>query len=81
MKRTTVSLPDDLAGALEREARRRNVSASAVARDALASHLGLAGDVPRDVPFAAIGRSGRRRTARDMEDLIAREWDAPGRDR
>jgi len=47
MKRTTVSLPDDLAGALEREARRRNVSASAIPREALTSHPGLAGGEPR----------------------------------
>jgi len=81
MKRTTVSLPDDIAGALAREARRRNVSASAIARDALASHLGLVGDKPRPVPFEAVGRSGRRTTARDMEELIGREWDEPARSR
>jgi predicted transcriptional regulator len=81
MKRTTVSLPDDVAAALAREARRRDVSASAITRDALASHLGLVADKPREVPFAAVGRSGRRRTARDMEKLISREWDEPTRDR
>jgi predicted transcriptional regulator len=81
MKRTTVSLPDEVAAALVREARRRNVSASAITRDALASHLGLAADEPREVPFAAVGRSGRRRTARDMEKLIGREWDEPTRSR
>jgi hypothetical protein len=76
MKRTTVSLPDDLAATLAREAHRRNVSASEIARDALAQHLGFAGDRQRDVPFAALGRSGHRSTARDMEELIAREWEA-----
>jgi hypothetical protein len=81
MKRTTVSLPDDVAGALAREARRRNVSVSAIARDALTSHLGLAGEAPRDVPFAAVGRSGRRHTGRDMEQLIDRDWDGPARRR
>jgi Arc/MetJ-type ribon-helix-helix transcriptional regulator len=75
MKRTTVSLPDDLAATLAREAHRRNVSASEITRDALAQHLGLAGDRPRDLPFAAVGRSGQLNTARDMEELIAREWD------
>jgi Arc/MetJ-type ribon-helix-helix transcriptional regulator len=81
MKRTTVSLPDDLAAALTREARRRNRSVSEITRDALARHLGLAADEPRTVPFAALGRSGHRTTARDMEDLLAREWDADVRDR
>jgi metal-responsive CopG/Arc/MetJ family transcriptional regulator len=75
MRRTTVSLPDDLAAALAREARRRNRSASEITRDALAKHLGLAADQPRDVPFAAVGRSGHRNTARDMEELLTREWD------
>lgn len=75
MKRTTVSLPDDVAGALGREARRRNVSASEIAREALAKHLGLVPGERRDVPFAALGHSGHRTTARDMEELLAREWD------
>jgi hypothetical protein len=81
MQRTTVSLPDEVAQALAREARRRNVSASAIAREALVGHLGLGADKPRELPFAAVGRSGHRSTARDMEGLIEREWDEPSRDR
>jgi predicted transcriptional regulator len=81
MQRTTVSLPDDVAQALAREARRRNVSASAITREALAGHLGLGADKPRELAFAAVGRSGRRTTARDMEQLIEREWDEPSGDR
>jgi Arc/MetJ-type ribon-helix-helix transcriptional regulator len=81
MKRTTVSLPDDLALALAREARRRNQSASEITRDALAAHLGLAAGKPREVPFAAVGRSGHHSTARDMEELLAREWDDEARGR
>jgi Arc/MetJ-type ribon-helix-helix transcriptional regulator len=81
MKRTTVSLPDDLAAALAREARRRNRSASEITRDALAKHLGLTADEPRSVPFAAVGRSGHRTTGRDMEELLAAEWHGDARDR
>ena len=81
MRRTTVSLPDDIANALAREARRRNKSASAITRDALAAHLGLHSDKPRAVPFAAVGRSGHKTTGRDMEALVEREWDEPSRDR
>ena len=75
MKRTTISLPEDLARALEREAHRRSIPVSAVARDALSEHLGFgkAGKT-RDLPFAALGRSGRTTTARDMEKLLEREW-------
>lgn len=80
MKRTTLSLSDELADALMREARRRSVSASEVAREALAQHLKLNSDGPRELGFAALGNSGHRTTARDMEDLLAREWhDAGGR--
>jgi predicted transcriptional regulator len=81
MRRTTLSLPDDLAEALTREAHRRRTSASAVARDALASHLHLVPTQARSLPFAAVGRSGQQSTARDMEDLLAREWDEHPRDR
>lgn len=80
MKRTTISLPDDLAVATEREARRRRVSVSEVARQALAEHLGLNDVARRPLPFAALGRSGRRDTAERLEDLLAQEW-TPDRDR
>lgn len=80
MRRTTVSLPDDLAQALDREARRRHASASEVTRAALAQHLGLVPSEPRELAFADLGRSGHRSTARDMERLLEQEWDGvPGR--
>ncbi|MFZ2114726.1 MAG: CopG family transcriptional regulator [Solirubrobacteraceae bacterium] len=81
MKRTTLSLPDDLAQALAREAHRRSTSASAVARDALAKHLHLVPGDARPLPFAALGHSGHHTTGRDMEQLLAREWDEQPRDR
>jgi predicted transcriptional regulator len=82
MRRTTISLPDELADALEREARRRALPASAIARDALSDYLGIgrAGE-QRELPFAAVGRSGQRTTARDMEELLEREWDQDARGR
>src|SRR3990172_5877133 len=79
MKRTTISLPDDLALAVEREARRRRVSVSEVARQAIAEHVGLTTE-RRPLPFAALGRSGQRNVARDVEEILAREW-TPDRDR
>lgn len=82
MRRTTISLPDELAAALEREARRRSMPASAVARDALAAYLGIGGpDDQRDLPFAALGRSGHSDTARAMEELLEQEWAADARGR
>ena len=75
MRRATISLPDDLAKDVAREAQRRRTSVSALARDALRAHLGHepTGE-PKDLPFVGIGRSGRRHTARDAEDILAREW-------
>lgn len=81
MKRTTISLPDDLAQSLGREARRRDISASELTREALQAHLGLQPGQPRSLPFAAIGRSGHASTARDMEKLLEHEWDEHPRDR
>jgi Arc/MetJ-type ribon-helix-helix transcriptional regulator len=74
MKRTTVTLPDQLAAAVSREARRRHVSVSEVTREALAAHLGILDRGPRPLPFAALGSSGHRTTARDFEDVFAAEW-------
>ena len=81
MKRTTISLPDDLAAALAREAPRRNRPASQIARDALNAHLGLVTGESRTLPFADLGRSGHRATAREMEELLAQEWDDDARSR
>ena len=82
MRRTTISLPDEFADALEREARRRSMPASAIARDALTAHLGIGGPGDqRDLLFAALGRSGHSDTAREMEALLEQEWTADAGDR
>jgi hypothetical protein len=78
MKRTTISLPDVLAAALEREARRRRVAVSQVAREAIEARLGRTVSDRRRLPFVALGRSGHRTTARDIETILESEW---GRDR
>lgn len=78
MKRATISLPDELAQDMAREAHRRRVSMSEVARDALREHL----DRPAHggLSFIGIGHSGQRDTARRAEEILAHEWgDARGR--
>ena len=74
MKRTTISLPDDVALLAEREARRRGVSLSEVARDALAQHLGLDRPAPRPLPFAKLGRSAHTDTSARVDELLAASW-------
>jgi hypothetical protein len=64
-------VPDDLAVTLDQEARRRHASISEITRTALIQHLGLSGDRARELPFAALGASGYRTTARDMEKLFS----------
>ncbi len=75
MKRTTISLPDRLANAIDREAHRRRISRSELVREALTTHLGVDGaEDRRDLPFAALGDSGHRSTARDFEEVLEAEW-------
>ena len=74
MKRTTISLPDDLAAALEREATRRRVPVSRVAREAIEARLGWDEEGPRELPFAAVGSSGMGNVARRVDEILAEEW-------
>jgi hypothetical protein len=77
MKRTTISLPDDLAAAMEREARRRHVSISEVARECLAARFQPSSEGRRKLPFIGIARGGDTDTSERIEEILAEEW---GRD-
>jgi hypothetical protein len=76
MKRITISLPDDLAAALERESRREHRSVSEIARKAIEVRLGRESRNGRfRVPFASLGRSKPGGpTARDIEEFLREEW-------
>jgi hypothetical protein len=79
MKRTTITLPDDLAALLEHERRRRDVPATTIVREALAEYLtgGRAARGGRRFAFIGIGRSGQKRRpgiAESMEEVLNREW-------
>ena len=76
MKRTTVSLPDELAAAADREAERRRISLSELMREALADRLGMNGKT-REVPWAGVGDSGRDDVSERMEELMELEWTDP----
>jgi predicted transcriptional regulator len=82
MKRTTISMPDELAAALEREARRRRVPVSQVAREAIEARLGLSDEGPRELPFIGVAESQDSDwSAADVEEYLARFWaDAIERD-
>jgi metal-responsive CopG/Arc/MetJ family transcriptional regulator len=72
MKRITISIPENLATALAREARRRQESVSATVRRALRAHLA---QEDGRLAVVALGRSGHRNTSRDAESILAGEWD------
>ncbi|MGH2725991.1 MAG: ribbon-helix-helix protein, CopG family [Actinomycetota bacterium] len=69
MKRTTVKLPDELDARLRHEAARRGSTVSEVTREAIESHLGPG----RKLMAAKAGKSGRRDTARKIEQILRRE--------
>ncbi|MBI4729445.1 MAG: ribbon-helix-helix protein, CopG family [Acidobacteria bacterium] len=71
MKRTTVKLPDELDAKLRHEASRRGTTISEVTREAIESHLGGGGR--RRLIAAGSGRSGRRDTARRIEEILRQE--------
>lgn len=81
MTRITITLPEDLAGILSHEARRRGEPVSAIVREALRALLGGAQGAARKLPFAGLGRSGRKHTARDAEKILKREWGREDRGR
>jgi Arc/MetJ-type ribon-helix-helix transcriptional regulator len=75
MKRITISLPEDLVAALERESRRERASVSEIARKAIEERLGRSPGTEKHLPFIGIGSSdGKGPYARDMEDVLREEW-------
>ncbi len=68
MKRTTVSLPEDLLARAQRIAAQRKASLGEVVRDALKIYVdtGMAWDPPRSL---GVGDSGGKGRGRDMSDL------------
>ena len=74
MKRITVSLPDDLAAALEREARRCRVPISRVVRETIEERLKKASGKPKRLSFIGIGRSEYTDTASRIDEILAQEW-------
>lgn len=74
MKRTTISLSDDLAELVDDEARRRRTSVSALVRDLISEGLVGTIDRPREIPWAGIVDDPQAPPARDADAVLAREW-------
>ncbi len=72
MKRITVSLPDDLAARVEREAHRNRTSGSEVVRQSLVRRLGRVTERgKRHIPFAGLFASGHTDTSERVDELLA----------
>jgi hypothetical protein len=79
MKRTTISLPNNVAEALHREARRSGVPVSRIAREAIEARLRLSAEGKRrKFSFVGIGHSGERTISEDVEEILTTEWGRAG---
>ncbi|HEX2163226.1 MAG TPA: ribbon-helix-helix protein, CopG family, partial [Thermoanaerobaculia bacterium] len=70
----TVTLTEDLAELLDDEARRRRTSVSAVVRQLLTEGLVGSAERPREIPWAGIVDDPGGAPARDLDEVLAREW-------
>jgi hypothetical protein len=82
MKRATITLPDDLAELVDREAHRRQTSFSEVVRQFIV--LGLSGseEKPREIPWAGLFEDPDMIPAERMDEALTAHWaDDLARDR
>jgi Arc/MetJ-type ribon-helix-helix transcriptional regulator len=77
MRRTTITLPDELANDVAREARRRHTSVSEVVRESLIATLREGrrdGSGRRIIPFSGIFESGDPAWAARVDEELAKTW-------
>lgn len=72
MKRTSISLPDDLAALVDREAARRGTSVSEVVRLSLVAQL--RGRESRDIPWAGLVEDRAAAPARELDESLTESW-------
>ncbi len=76
MARITISLPDDVAQRVAREARRTGASVSELIREVLSTELGKR---RRRLRIVGLGKSGTRHTARNAEAALPEGFGADRR--
>ena len=76
MQRITISVPDELAASLRRQAKICRKSVSEVVREILAAEEAEAESKPKEISFIGIGASGHPDLARNMDDYLAEHWPA-----
>jgi hypothetical protein len=74
MKRATVTLPDDLADLVDREARRRQTSFSDVVRQFIVQGLSGSEEKPREIPWAGLFHDPEMVPAECLDEELADHW-------
>ena len=74
MKRTTITLPDEMAELVAREAQRRRTSVSEVIRTLLAEGLGGSDEKPREIPWAGLFSDPEMPAAVRVDEALADRW-------
>lgn len=73
MKRTTITLTEELAARLGRDAHQKRTSSSEIVRRALEQYFGLTNG-KREIPFAGIARSREPIDASKVHEMLAESW-------
>jgi Arc/MetJ-type ribon-helix-helix transcriptional regulator len=74
MRRTTITLPDDLADFLGSEARRRQTSLSDVIRQLIVERLTGTAGKPREIPWAGLFNDPEMVPAERLDEALAGQW-------
>lgn len=74
MKRTTITLTDDLAELIEREAQRQRTSVSQVIRQRLALAFLGSQEQPRRIPWAGIVNDPNLVHGENIDTELERDW-------
>ena len=74
MKRATITLPDDLADLVDREARRRQTSFSEVVRLFIVQGLSGSKEKPRKIPWAGLFHDPDMTPAERLDEELAARW-------
>lgn len=74
MKRATITLPDDLANLVDREARRRQTSFSEVVRLFIVQGLSGSKEKPREIPWAGLFHDPDMIPAERLDEELAARW-------
>jgi hypothetical protein len=74
MKRTTITLPDDLSELVDSEARRRQASVSEVIRTFIIQGLAGSADKPREIPFAGLFHDPDMAAGESIDEALKQHW-------